>query len=174
MSTSSLSLDSLFRDFRGRVYRWAFALCRRDADAVDIVQEVFLRLLRSETTLASVGAAAVWLRRATVRVAIDRWRAEKSRRAQAIALTERETIEAGRERHAAGDDDMREHAEDLRGAIGELSEQQQIVLLARTFGESTFAELARELGLSEPTVKTHYFRALAALRVRLAPAEETR
>lgn len=171
MSSPPFSLDSLFRDFRGRVYRWAFALCRRDAEAVDVVQEVFLRLLRSETTFQSLSAAAAWLRRTTVRVAIDRWRMDRTRRAGSLPDLQSEADAAPAE-NAAGGQVGSEGVEALRSAIAELSEQQQIVLLARTFGESTFAEIARELGLSEPTAKTHYFRALAALRTRLVPLEE--
>jgi RNA polymerase sigma factor (sigma-70 family) len=45
-----------------------------------------------------------------------------------------------------------------------LSERQRSVLLAKVFDGMTFAEIGREMGLSTPTVKTHYLRALRAMR----------
>lgn len=172
MDAASPGLDALYRGFRARVYRWAFALCRSDADAVDSVQEVFLRLLRSGTTFASDSAAAAWLRRTTARVAIDRWRATRARRElprKAAAATDEGA------RRAPGGDPLEadESRERMRGAIAGLSEQQQLVLLAKTFDQRSFAEIGRELGLATPTVKTHYFRALGALRARLTPTGDS-
>jgi DNA-directed RNA polymerase specialized sigma24 family protein len=41
------------------------------------------------------------------------------------------------------------------------------VLIARTYEGLTFAEIAVELGIAVPTVKTHYLRAVSAVRDRL-------
>ena len=37
---------ALFETHRARVYRWARAMCGRHDDALDVVQEVFLRMLK--------------------------------------------------------------------------------------------------------------------------------
>ncbi len=148
-----------FETHRARVYRWAHALCGRHEDALDIVQEVFLRMWRKPPKLAGEPATVAWLRQVTSRVVIDRWRAEATR--------------AGATRHyvsAPGAEEMpdaSELAEDLRTAIASLSEQQRLVLIAKTYDRMTFRQIADEMGIAVPTAKTHYLRALSAVRARL-------
>lgn len=52
--------------------------------------------------------------------------------------------------------------------IGKLSEIDQKILVGHFKYFMTFAELAKQLDLSENTVKTRYYRAIAGLRDRLA------
>lgn len=48
-----------------------------------------------------------------------------------------------------------------------LTEMQRLVLVAKAVEELTFAALADDLGISIPTAKTHYRRAIDAVRLRL-------
>jgi RNA polymerase sigma-70 factor (ECF subfamily) len=148
-----------FEAHRARVYRWAYALCGRHEDARDVVQEVFLRMLKRPPELPSVAAAIGWLRQVTSRVTIDRWRADSSRDA---AIRER-VLRVAAEESA----DSLELADRLRAAIEILSQQQRLVLMAKTYDRMTFQQIADELGIAVPTAKTHYLRALSAVRARL-------
>lgn len=148
-----------FEAHRARVYRWAYAMCGRHEDALDVVQEVFLRMLKRPPELASVAAAVGWLRQVTSSVVIDRWRGDSSRDA---ARRER-VLRAAAEESA----DSRELAERLRATIETLSQQQRLVLMAKTYDRMTFRQIADELGIAVPTAKTHYLRALSAVRARL-------
>jgi RNA polymerase sigma-70 factor (ECF subfamily) len=152
-------VEAHFRAHRGRVYRWAYAMCARHEEALDVVQEVFLRMLRQPPVLPNVPATIAWLRRVTARVMIDRWRAEASRSAMRRHVELRE--------HTEETPETRELTEQLRAAIGGLSEQQRLVLMAKTYDRMTFAQIADELGIAVPTAKTHYLRALSAVRGRL-------
>jgi DNA-directed RNA polymerase specialized sigma24 family protein len=58
---------------------------------------------------------------------------------------------------------------DVAGAFDGLSDGQRIVLTAKVFDGLTFAEIAAEHDLAVSTVKTHYLRAVRAVRDRLAP-----
>jgi RNA polymerase sigma factor (sigma-70 family) len=57
-------------------------------------------------------------------------------------------------------------------ALEPLTDMQRSVLIARTFEELTFADIAVELGVAVPTVKTHYLRAVSAVRDRLARSQD--
>ena len=148
-----------FEAHRARVYRWAYAMCGRHEDALDIVQEVFLRMLRRPPELPNIAAAVGWLRQVTARVVIDRWRAESSRGAA--------RHEFSPDRSAGESVESHELVECLRAAIGTLSEQQRLVLMAKTYDRMTFQQIAHEFGIAVPTAKTHYLRALSAVRARL-------
>ncbi len=158
-----LDAQACFEAYRGLVYRWARAMCRHDADAADLLQEVFLRLVRSQPLFADERAALGWLRSTTSRLAIDRWRQRDRATAGGDGIEDAASGAATGPAIAA----QRESADLARQALLELSEQQRLVLLARCFDDRTFAEIADELGVSAPTVKTHYVRGLRALRDRL-------
>lgn len=148
-----------FEAHRARVYRWAYALCARHEDACDVVQEVFLRMLKRPPELSSVAAAVGWLRQVTARVVIDRWRAESRRGVVQLEYSPESAMEESVE--------ARELVERLRAAVATLSEQQRLVLMAKTYDRMTFGQIADELGIAVPTAKTHYLRALSAVRARL-------
>ncbi|RMF83403.1 MAG: sigma-70 family RNA polymerase sigma factor [Planctomycetota bacterium] len=152
-----------FEEHRARVYRWAFAMCRRHDDALDVVQEVFMRLLRRPPQNASPEQIRAWLRRTTRSVVVDRWRRVRKRPKENadLALVD----EAFTAKRAP---DARETDAEIREALAALSEQQQLVVLAKVCDEMTFRAIAAELGIAESTAKTHYLRGLRALRDRLS------
>lgn len=169
MPTASPPADfgALFESYRARVYRWAFGMSRRHADAGDVVQEVFLRLVQSRPRFESGPAAIAWLRRATDRVLIDRWRS--------VSAAARRELAHGVERLTRGETGPADELEEaqrsrLLRAIQSLSAQQRLVLIARHYDEFSFSQIADEFGLSVPTAKTHYLRALKRLRDELVAA----
>lgn len=155
-------IEALFRRYRERVYRWAFGMCGQHADASDVCQEVFMRALIRQPRLENETASLGWLRRVTTTIAIDRWRSRRGSRVRHGA-----EIAAGVEERADEHAAVQESAEQIRRALDRLSEQQRLVLVAKEFDDRTFSQIAEELGITVSTVKTHYVRALEALRREL-------
>lgn len=155
----SIDVARHFEEHRGRVYRWAYALCGRHEDALDAVQDVFLRMLKNPPEPAGPFAVIAWLRRVTSHVVIDRWR----RAADQAALPDGPLAD----RRPVESPEARETAEQLRKAIQSLSEQQRQVLLAKAYDRLSFSQIADELGISASTAKTHYLRALNMVRAYL-------
>ena len=59
----------------------------------------------------------------------------------------------------------------IEGALHRIPEDQREVLVLKIWGELTFEQIGRELGLSPNTAASRYRYALAALRQELAAAD---
>jgi len=147
---------------RAHVYAWAYRLLRNHHDALDATQEVLLRDLQAPTR--EIRCHAAWLRRVTVNHCLDQLRARRNCPTPTAAAHD----DHGPERFAA--------AHELRDAVVRgletLSDQQRAVLVAKVYDQETFAAIAHSMGLAVPTIKTHYVRALAAMRRCLRPHAE--
>lgn len=147
---------------RARTYTWALRLLRNHHDALDATQEVMLRLVRQP--VRELRNPTGWLRRVTVNHCLDVIRARRPETATPIepAATESpDASAAAAELHAA-----------VVSGLAALSEQQRAVLIAKVYDQETFAAIAADLELAIPTVKTHYVRALRAMRRSLEPHAE--
>ena len=150
----------IFQRHREDVYRWAYRLLGRHHDALDAVQDVFLRWL-SQSRRAFPENPRGWLRRVTVNRAIDLLRARR-----ACTTAEQSTVPRV---HAPQADviETGELRDDLGTALETLTDAQRSVLIAKVYDGMTFAQIAAEQRLAVPTVKTHYLRALGAVRDRM-------
>jgi RNA polymerase sigma-70 factor (ECF subfamily) len=161
-ATPEPSLAECFEAQRGLVYRWARTLTRRHDDALDLTQEVFLRLLAYRGPRQPAPVLRAWLRRVTHNLAIDGWRRRDALRGSA-ALEPNDPLHNS----ALDDADALESSEQavrVRTALAKLSAQQRLVLLAKVCDGLTFSEIAAELEIAPSTAKTHYLRALETLR----------
>jgi RNA polymerase sigma-70 factor (ECF subfamily) len=145
--------EAAFSEFYRRTSRplWSYVyrVTGHAADADDIVQEAFLRLLRAEP-----GATETEWRRYLYRIAsnlvVDRWRARKRQRDEPITDAVL-TID--------GVDDV-----DVARTFAELAPNDRALLwLAYVEGE-THEEMATSLGVGRRSVKVLLFRARRRLR----------
>ena len=67
-------LSTLVRDYSGLLYRVALSLLRNAAEAEDVVQDVFLRVLQRQGELNRIAEIRPWLVRIAWNLAIDRTR----------------------------------------------------------------------------------------------------
>lgn len=174
--------DQVFEEHGGAVYAWAYRLLGRHQDALDVVQDVFLKWL-DQCRVSPPNHPRGWLRRATLNQAVDFIRRRRAHEravegrsrvipAEAIAADSIrvETREPTASDHGAlhgVDSDGEAWRRRVAEAMGELTVPQRTVLAAKVFDGMTFARIADEQSLSVSTVKTHYLRALRSLRDRL-------
>ncbi len=147
-----------YETVRARVYRWAFRLLQNEHDALDATQNVLLKALRVPP--AELDRRTAWLRRITINHCIDDFR---RRRPTATLVDAADDMEP---------DDTLEQAERsarIAAAMQDLTDVQRVVLLAKTYDGESFEDIARSLGISASSVKTHYLRALRKMHAKLAP-----
>ncbi len=157
---------SRFEDLAEQVYRWAFRVLGGHQDALDVVQDVFLAWNR-ERAGDSKRNERGWLRTVTMNRAIDLIR---NRRAAQEARTRVGRAASAKHKEPVwGNLEREELRTRIAMDLGDLSDMQRAVLVAKVYDDRTFAQVASELGLAVGTVKTHYLRAVQALRNRWLP-----
>jgi RNA polymerase sigma-70 factor (ECF subfamily) len=159
MTPTAAKSDRVFQRYRHDVYAWAYRLLGRHHDALDVAQDVFLRWTKRSAAADAPTNPRAWLRTVTINRSVDVIRSRTAAAAGEMAATigEARPSEADREELRAA----------IARAMAPLSDMQRAVLTARVFEDLTFAQIAAEHELALPTVKTHYLRALRAVRDRL-------
>ena len=151
----------VFERYRRDVYGWAYRLLGRHHDAQDAVQDVFLRWVVQSRHVVPQNPRG-WLRQVTLNRAIDLLRSRRP------AEPTSETTELRATPSEYDEVEKQELRSAVAAALGQLTESQRGVLVAKIYDGLTFAQIAAELNLAVPTVKTHYLRAVAGVRDRLA------
>lgn len=146
------SFDDAFAELYRAAYKVAFRLLGDRAEAQDVAQEALARTYVRWRTVEPY--AAPWACRVATNVAIDRLR--RGRRFSGDEAPERATADA------FSDDRV-----DLQRALRTLPRRQRDVVVLRYLADQPEDAVARALGVSVGSVKTHASRGLAALRTRL-------
>jgi RNA polymerase sigma factor (sigma-70 family) len=151
------AFEDQFPDLYRAAYRVAFRLTSSREEAADCAQEACARAYTDWKKLCRKGDVTPWVVRVSGNLAIDGWR--KSRRARFAPVVD-ERVSLGAERI------------DLALALDRLPRRQREVVVLRYIADLSEAMVAKFLGCSIGTVKTHASRGLAALRIALGTDEE--
>jgi RNA polymerase sigma-70 factor (ECF subfamily) len=162
-AASETDLTALVEAYSSLLFRVAHSILRNRAEAEDIVQDVFVRVLEHRLKLPAVRDLRVWLVRITWNLSIDRRRRihpEQMDEQFAQALVAR-TAPAD---HALAE--ARQIAAVLR-EIERLPKPERHALLLSAIDELSITETSAVLNRSESAVRALLFRARARLRQRL-------
>lgn len=144
------------------VYTVALAQTKQVQDAQDVVQEVYLRLLRTSTTFTSEEHLRAWLLRVTLNLCASSFRSGWKKHVQSVDTFEREpqsTAPTPEEEVLAN---MQQSP--VWKALNELSDKLRIVALLYYVEELTCEQIAVLLEISPSGVRTRLHRARAELK----------
>lgn len=151
-------LDDMYREHHTMVFRTAYRITGNAPDAEDVLQTVFLRMVRRDDSAAAIERPENYLRRAAVHAALDLVRA---RRVGAAVDMERLPSAGGSQ---PDDGDLREL---LRQAVSELPPRSAEIFTLRFFEGLTNPEIAKALGISSITVAVTLHRTRRELQKKL-------
>jgi RNA polymerase sigma-70 factor (ECF subfamily) len=155
------------------VWNFLRRYARDKAAAEDLLQEVFLRVVKSAGEWKQSAKFSTWVYSIARNLCIDQARRAVHRRADSLDAPMRddgESRETLHDRVAAPDRLADAHAADrqaagrIDAAIAALPDEQREVFLMREVMDLPFAEIAVVVGASEPTVKSRMRYALEKLR----------
>jgi RNA polymerase sigma-70 factor, ECF subfamily len=82
---STPALGQLYQHYADPVYQLAYRLTASEADAADVLQDVFVGLPRALRSYREEGKFLAWLKRLTARAALMRLRTNKRRREESLS-----------------------------------------------------------------------------------------
>ena len=154
--------------YQQKVFVMAYSVLRDREDALDAVQETFLRLYQKAGLYRPGNSFQGWLLQMAKNISIDSYRKHRKKRNEWETSTPLEDIQvAGEER------DSDSVSSDLRTAfsrgVEKLAERQRMVFVMRHYNELQFNEISEAMRISVGTAKSLHFKAVRNLRKWLSP-----
>jgi RNA polymerase sigma-70 factor (ECF subfamily) len=154
--------DQFYASTSGRVRAVAYALTGDWADAEDLVQDAFGAAHRNWAKVATYDDPGAWVRRLVMNRSVSRWRRLRREATLLVRLGSRAV-------EATDDDSPIDPA--FWAAVRSLPAQQARAITLYYVEDLSVEQVARELGCSEGSVKTHLSRGRSALAAQLEMKE---
>lgn len=157
---------TLFERYHRRAYALAFGVVRHPDDALDVVQDAFIKAHKYLDKFEGNSSFYTWLYRIVMNLAIDHIR--KHRRVRPVELDEQRLADDGADEgllpkllgsnpgRALMDKEIRGR---IDAALGELSENHRAVLVMRELEGLSYEEMAQAMGCSKGTIMSRLFHA---------------
>jgi RNA polymerase sigma-70 factor, ECF subfamily len=166
----------LVAEHQRMVYQLSLNLLSDHNEALDLSQEVFLRVFRTIHGFRGQSALRTWIYRIVINQARNRQRWWRRRhRAQQVSLDEH--ISAHGELPAPGNGaspdrilGQKQLAERIRTSLDQLPFDQRTAIVLREIDGLSYEEIGFSLGIAVGTVKSRLARAREALRAQLRDA----
>jgi RNA polymerase sigma-70 factor (ECF subfamily) len=154
------ALKEIFDKYHSKVYRIAFGVVRQREEALDVVQEVFIKLFRSIKNFKGRSHFYTYLYRMVMNTAIDHKR--KAGKQFMSSLDEEGSFEPSDEAEKGPERILlqKELEEKVKLAMDRLPAEQKAALIFRDVEGLSYQEMAEAMGCSIGTVmsRLHYGR----------------
>jgi RNA polymerase sigma-70 factor (ECF subfamily) len=175
----SAAFRALFDKYHRRAFAVAMGVVKNEDDALDAVQNAFVKVHKNIHKFQGSSSFYTWLYRIVMNVSIDHVR--KTSRRKTLDFDERALHE---ESEVAGDGALvphvtnanpgkavlrRELGEAIQAALAELPEHHRAVIVLREVEGMSYEEMAEALEVPKGTIMSRLFHARKKMRVALAP-----
>ncbi len=154
--------------YQQKVFQLAYSFLWNREDALDIVQETFMRLYQKFDTFDREGNFQAWLLQIAKNLSIDYYRKHYSRRREMEVEKSVDELDP-----AAGVTSSPGLTSDLRQAFSRclqnLGERQRLVFMMKHYNGLQYNEIAEILHISVGTVKSLHFKAVQNMKKLLSP-----
>jgi RNA polymerase sigma-70 factor (ECF subfamily) len=157
-------LERAFRSHQSLVFRTAYRITGNAGDAEDVLQTVFLRLLRRGRNVDAVENVESYLRRAAINAALDVIRSRQAD--QSVPLPEEDSALSPA---APAQGDFAGLRQALSRAIAQLKPAQAEIFALRFLEGLSNQQIAQSLGVSQVRVAVIVHRTRRQLRKELRP-----
>jgi RNA polymerase sigma-70 factor (ECF subfamily) len=167
------AFKTLFERYHRRAYALALGVVRNQDDALDVVQDAFIKAHRHLDKFEGNSSFYTWLYRIVMNLAIDHLR--KHRRVKPVELDETRIDNEGDDpllpRILGGNPGRALLDKQIRGridlALDELSENHRTVLVMRELEGLSYEDMAQAMSCSKGTIMSRLFHARRNMQKRL-------
>lgn len=167
---------TLFERYHRRAYTLAAGIVRNPDDALDVVQDAFIKAHRHLAKFEGSSSFYTWLYRIVMNLAIDHLR--KTRRTRQVDFND----SIGRDDGEVSDESLlprilgqnpgkavisKEIREQISKALDELSDNHRTVLILRELEGLSYEEMAEAMNCSKGTIMSRLFHARKNMQKRL-------
>lgn len=159
----------LFKFYQNYLYKICYSYVHNEQQALDLMQEVFIKLYKNINKYDEQYPFHPWIRRITVNTCIN----EKRKQSPILVPLSTDDDKMDVEEQLAAEQDIEQEVErnDMARIIREhidcLQEKQRMVIILRYYEDLSYEEIAELLHMPLGTVKTDLYRAKNALKDRL-------
>jgi RNA polymerase sigma-70 factor, ECF subfamily len=168
------AFEILLERYQQPLFTFVLRFCNDYHQAEDLVQEVFLRLIKSAKNYEPKAKFSTYIYTFAHNICVDNFRRGKKRKttslSQPIDVEQELTIEdTVKDERANPEKDYRQKSLEkaLQEAVAELPEEQREVFLLREQMNLPFEEIARVVGCLPSTAKSRMRYALQSIRTKL-------
>lgn len=170
-SGNERAFEQLVSIYEGTVYNMAMYMTKNHDDALDVSQEVFVKLWQSLPSFRGECSMKSYIMKLTRNAALDLKR-KRSRR-QSTSLTvendrgeevEMDIPDTSVESNPEEAYLRAERIQKVREGIMKLDDEQRQMIVMRDMNGMSYADIAKALGMNEGTVKSRLNRARSALK----------
>jgi RNA polymerase sigma-70 factor (ECF subfamily) len=158
----------IIRLYQKKVFVLVYSYFQNREDAMDIVQETFLRLHEKINMFQKGKNFQSWLLRIAKNLCIDYYRKYYSRRRELESEKSVEELNLASENSADS-----HHSSDLKEifstCIQKLAEKQRMIFVMKHYNGLQYNEIAQTLNISVGTVKSLHFKAVQNLKGLVSP-----
>jgi RNA polymerase sigma-70 factor, ECF subfamily len=173
---------TLFERYHRRAYSLAYGVVHNADDALDVVQDAFIKAHKYLDKFEGTSSFYTWLYRIVMNLAIDHLR--KHRKSRAVDFSDTNVQEGDA---AVGDEDLvpkilggnpgralvdKEIRGRIEAALEELSPNHRSVLVMRELEGLSYEEMAQVMGCSKGTIMSRLFHARRNMQKRLVDLVE--
>jgi RNA polymerase sigma-70 factor (ECF subfamily) len=166
------AFDALYSRHKGGLYRYLLRQCRNSAAAEELLQDVWMNLIRARGSYEVSAKFATYLYRIAHNRLIDYYR----KNAHAAVLSYDDESGPGIDEAAAlpqaqpeANYDLRQQAARLMALLAELPEAQREALVLQQEAGMTIADIAAATGVTHETAKSRLRYAMVKLRQGMKP-----
>ncbi|MCM8758324.1 MAG: RNA polymerase sigma factor [Candidatus Omnitrophica bacterium] len=159
--------EELYKMYAPVLYRTAFRMVKNDADALDIVQEAFIRIYNNFDKFKRRSSIQTWMYRIVMNLCYDYFRRKK----KVTFVSEDEIFKDGEEQGQFTKNNLNdfENLEDkrkqnLQKALEHLTLRQRTVFNFRIYEELSYEEIASIMKIKVGTAKATFFQAVEKIK----------
>ncbi|WP_188206047.1 RNA polymerase sigma factor SigX [Alkalibacillus aidingensis] len=167
--------QELYEEYHQDLFQFIFYMVKDQATTEDLVQEVYIKVLKSYDSFAGKSSQKTWLFSIARHITIDYFRKQGTRKKHTAERYEFEEYGQYIQDQSPIPEEVavkNESVQQMYRCLDLCSENHKLVIVLRYIQEMSIKETANVLGWSESKVKTTQHRALKHLRDIMEQAKE--